>query len=150
MKPPPGTPVTDSYGLLYLVSAARLDRKESSLRLVMLADEGYVELVFTAGGLAYRRADLEESWAGGTRHRDGQILVRTVRAAGHALDDPEAGQDVDLGFLGMRGALTLDVEVGTGIPIAFAGRAEHIGDLRVRLDRAVLTGSPADESDPIP
>jgi len=50
----------------------------------------------------------------------------------------------------MRGALTLDVEVSTGIPIAFAGRAEHIGDLTVRLERAVLTGPPPTDTDPAP
>ena len=150
VKPPPGTAVTDSFGLLYLVSAARLDRKDSSLRLVMLADDGYVELVFTPGGLSYRRAGFEESWTGGSKRREGPVLVRTVRATGHALGAPDPRQGVDLGFLGMRGALTLDVEVGTGIPIAFAGRAEHIGDLTVRLECAVLNGPPPAGSDPTP
>ncbi len=43
----------------------------------------------------------------------------------------------------MRGALTLFVEVGTGIPVAFSGRVDYIGHLTVRLTRAVLTTPPA-------
>ncbi len=147
--PEPGTPVTDSYGLLYLVSAARLDRKDGSMSLVLLTDDGYVELVFVSGGLTYRRASFDESWPGGGVRRDGQVLVRTVRATSHAFHAADAGPNVDLGFLGMRGTLDLDVEVGTGIPIAFSGRAEHLGQLNVRLDRVVLTAPPP-EGNPIP
>jgi len=140
--PEPGAPVTDSYGLLYLVSTARLDRKDSSMSLVLLTDDGYVELVFASGGLTYRRAGFDESWPGGGVRRDGQVLVRTVRATSHAFHAADAGPNVDLGFLGMRGTLDLDVEIGTGIPIAFSGRAEHVGQLSVRLDRVVLTAPP--------
>jgi len=142
--PPGGTPVTDAYALLYLVSAARLDRKDTSLRLVVLADKGYAELVFASGGLSRLRASFDESWPGGTRRRDGDVLVRTVRATARAVDAAHPQDDVDLGFLGMRGALTVLVEVGSGIPVAFSGRAEHVGNLTVRLDRAALAAPPPD------
>ena len=39
MKPAQGTPPTDPYVLIYLAAAARLDRKGSGLKVVMLADD---------------------------------------------------------------------------------------------------------------
>ena len=149
-RPPEGTPVTDAYALLYLASAARLDRKDSMLRLVLLVDKGYVEVSFVAGGLTTLRAAFDESWPGGGRRRAGDVLVRSVRATGRALGAERPQDDVDLGFLGMRGALTLLVEVGSGIPVAFSGRAEHVGNLAVHLDRAVLAAAPSADAAPVP
>jgi len=143
VKPPAGTPVADSYALLYLVSAARLDRQGSSMRLVMLADDRYVEMVFVAGGLTYSQSSFEETWPGGSHRRQGDVLVRRVKAVARALDSTQGGEDVELGFLGMRGTLTILLEVGTGLPVSLSGRVEHIGDLTVRLNRAALLRPPA-------
>jgi len=141
--PPPGVPVADSYALIYLVSAAHLDRQGGASRIFMLADDRFVELSFVAGGLTYHRVDFEERWPDGRRHREGKVLVREVRATARALGgEDNRGADVDLGFLGMRGSLTVFLEVGTDLPVALAGRVEHIGELTVRLDRALLTAPP--------
>ena len=148
VSPPEGTPVTDAYALLYIASAARLDRKDGSLQIVMRADDGYVELAFASGGLSRVRVGFDESWPAGSRHRDGDVLVRSVRVTGHGLDATQPQDDVDLGFLGMRGALTIFVELGSGIPVAFSGRAEHVGNLTVRLDRAVLSDPPPPDPEP--
>jgi hypothetical protein len=144
VQPPPPAAVTDPYALLYLVSAARLDRKDSSLRLVLLSGDRYVEIALVAGGLSYLRESFEESWPGGARQRNGNVLVRTVHGTANAAGAAETANNVDLGFLGMRGALTLFIEVGTGIPVAFSGQADYIGNLTVRLTRAVLVAPPAD------
>jgi hypothetical protein len=140
--PPPGVPVTDSYVLLYLVSAARLDDNGNSLRVVTLNRDRYVEISFTAGGLSYQRASFTESWPGGGTRRDGNVLVRAVRGTARIVGEASGRDDVDLGFLGMRGALTMFVEVGTGIPIAFSGRVDYAGTLNVRLTRARLLTAP--------
>ncbi len=142
-----GTPVTDSYALIYLVTAARLDRRGSGLRLVMLADDRFVEITFVSGGLTYARANFEESWPGGRRRREGDVLVRTVRATARVLGTTGSSEDVDLGFLGMRGALTLYLEVGTGLPVALSGRVQYIGELTVRLGRAVLAAPLSPDTD---
>jgi hypothetical protein len=147
VKPAQSTPVTDSYALIYLVTAARLDRRGSGLHLVMLNDDRFVEITFVSGGLTYARANFEESWPGGRRHREGDVLVRTVRATARALGTTGSSEDVDLGFLGMRGALTLYLEVGTGLPVALSGRVQYIGELTVRLGRAVLVAPPSPDTD---
>jgi hypothetical protein len=146
VKPPQGTPVTDSYALIYLVTAARLDHRGSGLHLVMLADDRFVEMTFASGGLTYARAAFDESWPGGRRRREGNVMVRTVRATARVLGTSESSDDVDLGFLGMRGALTLYLEVGTGLPVALSGRVQYIGELTVRLERAVLSSPPASDT----
>ena len=147
-RPSPGTSVSDSYALIYLVTAARLDRRGSDLRLVMLADDRYVEMNLAAGGLTYSHVAFEEAWPGGSRTRRGDVLVRTVRATARALGATESSEDVELGFLGMRGALTIYLEAGTGLPVAFSGRVQHVGEVAGRLDRALLKGAPA--TDPAP
>jgi hypothetical protein len=146
--PPEGTPVSDPYVLIYLATAARLDRKDSRLKLVMLAEDRFVEVTLIAGNLTYSRARFQESWPVGARARTGDVLVRIVRATAKALGATEASEDVDLGFLGMRGALTIYLEVGTALPVALSGRVQHIGEVTVSLDRAVLTGAPAPEAAP--
>jgi hypothetical protein len=144
-RPAQGTAVIDSYALLYLVAAARLDRRGSGLRMVMLADDRYAEMTFVAGGLTYSRVNFDEIWPGGSRHREGDVMVRTVRATARALGASESSGDVELGFLGMRGALTIYLEAGTALPVALSGRVQHIGEVTVRLDKVVLKGTPAKE-----
>jgi hypothetical protein len=146
VRPAQGTPVTDSYALLYLVTAARLDRPSGGLHLVMLADDRFVEMTFVSGGLTYSRVSFEETWPGGSRSRQGDVLVRTVRATGRLLGAAESSEDIELGFLGMRGALTLHLEAGTGLPVALSGRVPHIGELTVRLQRAVLAAPPSPDA----
>lgn len=143
IAPPAGLPITESYALLYLASAARLDRPESKLRLVILSDARLVELDFSASELIRKRLAFDEAWPGGERRRDGEFLLRKVRVTARPLDATGAGPDVDLGFLGMRGDLTILVEASTGIPVEVSGHAEHIGALAVRLDRVVLREEPA-------
>jgi hypothetical protein len=145
VRPARGTPVIDSYALLYLVTAARLDRRGSGLRFVMLADDRYAEMAFVARGLTYTRVEFDEIWPGGSRRREGDVMVQTVRATARALGASEASEDVELGFLGMRGALTIYLEAGTGLPLALSGRVQHIGELTVRLAKVVLKGTPAKE-----
>jgi hypothetical protein len=138
LAPPPGAAVADSYALIYLVSAAHLDRRGDAVDLFMLADDRFVKTTFVAGGLTYSHVSFEEASPSGGRHREGNVLVRQVRVTAMALGASEPSEDVELGFLGMRGALTVYLEVGTDLPVALSGRVQHIGELTVRLKRAVL------------
>jgi hypothetical protein len=138
---PPGVAITDPYALIYLVSSARLDRKGATLALFILTDSGVARVDFAAEGLAYVRRSFVESWPGGERSRQGNVLVRVVRGTARLL----AGgghSGVELGFLGLRDGLTIFLEAGTGIPIELTGDAAHVGRLTVRLDRAVLRSPP--------
>jgi hypothetical protein len=145
---PAGAVVTDSYALLYLVSAAGLNRQGSAFTAFILADDQPVELRFEAGGLVQQDADYQERRAGDSRRRRGPVLLRTVVVKARALSGQPGGGDVDLGFLGMRGGVRILVEAGTGLPVQVVGRTDAVGELTVNLQAVewgvpVLAGHPA-------
>jgi hypothetical protein len=142
--PPAGTAVSDSYALLYLISAARLDREGASLTTIIYSKKKLVELEFKAGRLLTLPVSYTEVNGKQKRTREGKIRVREVTGRGKPLDGKDSednGKDVDLGFLGMQGELTVLLEEGTGIPIEVRGRADTIGKLRVILQKAILAES---------
>lgn len=132
-RPPAGAVVTDSYALLYLASAARLDRPGAELRVLVLAEERPVELQFLAGGLVQSRLDYREQGSDGSRRRSQDVLQRVVTVSGRPLGGGSAAGEVDLGFLGLRGAVRLFLDASTGLPVRLQGRADKIGDLVVTL-----------------
>jgi hypothetical protein len=132
---PPGGRLVDSYALLYLVSAARLE-PGSELRLLTVSRERLIELRLAARQPTERSVTYDEL-RGGVRRRAGRspsCRSRSAPAAGGA----QAGSDVDLAFMGLRGTLTVFVEPGTGVPVTIVGRAENVGEVTVRLVRAAL------------
>jgi hypothetical protein len=141
---PTGSVLTDPYALLYLVCTMPLDHPGSSASAVMFADDRLARVTFTAGSLTRRRIDVEEEWPGGGRSRTGDTLVRTVKVAA-ALLDSDRGGSVDLGFLGIRGDLTIYLAVDTHVPVELTGRADKIGWLRVALKSVVLAAPPVQE-----
>jgi hypothetical protein len=122
---PEGAVVTDSYALLYLVAAAGLNRQGSAFTVFILADDQPVELRFEAGGLVQQEADYQERWENGTRRRRGPVLLRTVTVKARALAGQPGGDDVDLGFLGMRGGMRILADRSAG-----PGRRAHRFDRR--------------------
>lgn len=135
---PENAALTDAYSLLVLLSLHPFQRQEETHTHFVLADGRLVELTFTAGGLTTAEVDFDETRGRSNRRRAERIVVRPVTVAGRAVADPDNNREVDLGFLGMRGSLTVLLEAETGIPIEVSGRVERIGHLVVRLTQAVL------------
>ncbi|MGV8041864.1 MAG: hypothetical protein AB2L07_17990 [Thermoanaerobaculaceae bacterium] len=77
--------MTDSYALLYLASAARLDRPGAGLRVVLLAEEQPVELQFASAGLVQGRLDYRERGTDGSRRRSQEVLQRVVTVSAQRL-----------------------------------------------------------------
>lgn len=139
---PPGAVVTDAYALLPLASAARLDEAGATATLYFISDDQPVRLDLTAGKLTLKRPGQREIWPGGERVQRGDVLVRTVTVHGRVVGDASVGDKVDLGFMGMRGELRMYLEVGTGIPVEIVGRADHVGEITVGLDRVTFRQAP--------
>lgn len=135
---PPGLVVSDSYALLYLASAGRLERGGNDLRFCLEADKRLVEVRFVPGEVVTDRFEVEVVADGGTQLRRGEMRARAVRGIGRPLAGGATGEDVDLGFLGLKGEITILFEEETGIPLEVRGRAEGVGRVTVRVRRVVL------------
>jgi hypothetical protein len=135
---PPGLVVSDSYALLYLVSAARLERDGAELRFCLEADGRLVEARFVAGEVVTDRFELEEVSAGVSGMRSGLMRARAVRGLGRPVGGEAAGEEVDLGFLGLQGEITVLLAEGWGVPLEVRGRAQGVGQVTVRVRRVVL------------
>ena len=135
---PPGGRLVDSYALLYLVSAARLE-PGSELRLLTVSRERLIELRLAARRPTERSVAFDELRGGSVRRRAGPITVVPVEVSARPAGGAQVGSDVDLAFMGLRGTLTVFVEPGTSVPVAIVGRAEKVGEVTVRLERVTLT-----------
>jgi hypothetical protein len=142
---PEGRRVTDSYALLYLISAARLDREGSRLQCTIFSKGRCAELEFVAGEMVSAKVDFVEVAGGTELRRRGEMLLRQVTGSGRLAGTASPSSDVDLGFLGMRGELSVLLEPASGIPVLVSGRADNIGRLVVRLQR--LVRAPAGEGE---
>jgi hypothetical protein len=141
---PEAPPITDSYALLWLLSAMPRDTAGRVVEARVVTRGRLVSVDFTAGGLTQIHANFELVAADGSRSRRREpVTVREVRVGARAADEDESAEDVDLGFLGMRGSLTAYLDLDTGVPVELRGRAGGIGNVRVRLDRAVLAAQNA-------
>lgn len=129
--------LTSSYALLYLISAARLDRPDSRLRLDVITNRERLGVEFAAGPSTRLEVDFEQVQGGSSTRRREAITVREV--FGTPIGDDE---DVTMGLMGMRGPLRVFLEEGTGMPVEVRGRAEHLGEIRVRLERVALCPEP--------
>ncbi len=143
-------PITDSYALLWLLSAMPRDAADRVVEARVVTRGRLVRVEFAARSLTRIRADFESVGPDGSRRRyRDPVTVREVRVGASAAGEGESGDDVDLGFLGMRGSLTAYIDLETGVPMELRGRVGGIGNVTVRLDRAVLaarTAQPLDRS----
>lgn len=131
--------VTDSYALLWLVARVPREEPGGSLEVAVLADERLVEVELVAGALHELEADFEQVGAdGAVRRRTGPLLAREIRIGARAVSEGGPKGSVDLGFMGMRGEISAFVDLETGVPVEVRGRIGGVGQVTVRLRRAVL------------
>ena len=136
--PPANATVTSSYALLYLLSASRLDRKGGRRQLLLSSHGRLVELRFESGKASREDVGFDVVGPEGRRRRRNRILTRHVQGSARWLGHESTDEAPDTGFLGMRGPLSVLVEVGTGIPVRIEGRSKGIGRLVVRLRSVAL------------
>ncbi len=140
-KPPDGLVVSDSYALFWLLSRVPREQPGGVVGAAIFTRDRLVEVELVGDGLVERTADFVEVAADGERRRrSGKILTRAIRIGAREVADDGPDDQVDLGFMGMRGELVAYVDLATGVPIEIRGRAAGIGPVTVRLKRAVLAG----------
>ncbi|MEP0774386.1 MAG: hypothetical protein HRF46_08490 [Acidobacteriota bacterium] len=139
--PPVAAVLVDPYALLFLASAAQLHLPGRRLTIRTLSRDQLVELAMTDGGLTRRPVDYLESCSSGERRHRGDQLVRLVHVAAATGITPARAQ-VDLGFLGMQGELSVFLDAASGVPVELVGRTRSLGQLVVRLTRVELASAP--------
>jgi hypothetical protein len=135
-RPRVGVPVIDSYALLYLISAARLDRAGRELVVALEADDRLVQLRFVGAEVRSHDVDFVRTGRGRDEQVEGAIRVRALWGEATALGEQVEG-DVATGLLDMKGPVTVLVEEGSGIPVEVQGRVDGIGELKVKLEEVV-------------
>lgn len=141
-RPRVGVPVTDSYALLYLISAARLDRAGRELVVALEADDRLVQLRFVGAEVRPHDVDFVRRGSDSEKQVEGVIRVRALRGEARVLGEEVEG-DVATGLLDMKGPVTVLVEEGSGIPVEVQGRVDGIGELKVKLEEVVRSATVA-------
>jgi hypothetical protein len=134
--PGQGAVVTDPYALIYLVSAAGLGAIGERMTLHVLSRDRLVEVDFRADRLVQAEVRFEQSFGKRTVHRSGQVAAIKVVGTGRYVGQDEVVEDVDTGFMGMQGGLTILLESGTGLPLLISGRSGGLGEIKVKLATA--------------
>jgi hypothetical protein len=134
---PDGLVVSDSYALFYLVSTHRFAAPGDELRICVPTKDRLVEVRLVAGEQITEEFDFEQVEGEETRRRSGEMRVRVVRGLGRAVGSQAGDADVDLGFLGMRGEITILLSAEQ-VPLEIRGRVDGVGRVVVRLKRAVM------------
>ena len=134
---PLGERLVDSYAMLYLASAAGLE-PGGEARFYNLSRDRLIELRLAARQPVERRVRYDESRSGVVRQRTAAVVVLPIEVSARPAGGGAGGDDVDLAFMGLRGALTIYIEVATGVPVAIVGRADKVGEVTVRLASVVL------------
>ena len=125
-------PVTAGQALLYQAAAARLDREDASLEMLLPGSHGLARLVLRAGEEMTVDADHVRTSGNGATRVKGPVAARRVTVeVGEAGDSPAEAVDV----LGMEGDVEMLLEIGTGIPLEVRGAVPGLGRLTVRLAR---------------
>jgi len=138
LPPTPGAVVTDSYALLYLLSAARLEAAGADLVLLVGSRDRLVEVRFTVTARIEKQVSYVEVCRRGSVERSRTVPVWVLVGRGRYLGTEKIDDDVDTGFMGMRGGITVEVEEGSGLPVQVSGDVRLLGHVVVSLDKVCI------------
>lgn len=131
-----GQPVAEPTALLWLAAAAPLASPGERVEILTFSRRGVNRVVIEVTGRRATRVDYEEVAPDGKQRRRGRVDALHLRIRGAPLDPATADDDFEL--LGLRGDLDLLLDPDTGVPLELRGRVKVVGQLSVRLRRAVL------------
>jgi len=134
---PDGRPVVDTTGLLYIVSAAALDRVGDQLEVLVFQRRNVQAVLIRVEPPRPVQVDYEELWPQGGITRRGPVepillSLRGLPAPGAtAPDTPREGEGLEL--LGLHGNLQVALDPATRAPLQITGKVKVLGDVTLRL-----------------
>lgn len=128
-------PVIEASMLLWLVSAAELNRPGDRLELLAFSERRLNRVEITVEELTTRKLDYEEESPSGRRTLRGPTEVLRLSIHGEPV---QTGSGDDFEFLGLSGNLELLLDPSSRVPVEVSGRVKYAGHVRVKLQRVLL------------
>jgi hypothetical protein len=132
--------VTDPMLLIYLLSAAHMDKSGDSLSLCVFGKQQLHRLRMQVEGLQALEVDYFENREEGNLRKKGKVnsLRITLEAEPLQADLKEAE---NFSFLGFQKDITIDIDPELRIPLQISGRIPTVGTVSLKLSGVSMRGS---------
>jgi hypothetical protein len=132
--------VTDPVLLIYLLSAAHLEKSGDSLSLCVFGKQQLHHLRLRVEGVQALEVDYSENGEEGTVRKKGK--VDGLRVSLEAKPLPSDIKDAEnFSFLGFHKDITIDIDPELRIPLQVSGRIPTIGTVALKLSGAEMRGT---------
>jgi hypothetical protein len=132
--------VTDPMLLIYLLSAARLDKKGDSLSLCVFGKQQLHRLRVQVEGFHTLEVDYSENREESKTRKKGKVDgLRVTLEAQPLHSDPKDAENFS--FLGFHKDITIDIDPELRIPLQVSGRIPTIGAVALKLSGVSMRGS---------
>jgi hypothetical protein len=132
--------VTDPMLLIYLLSAAHMDKKGDSLSLCVFGKQQLHHLRIRVEGSHTLEVDYSENREEGKVRKKGKVDgLRVTFETQSIQSDPEDAENFS--FLGFHKDITIDIDPELRIPLQVSGRIPTIGAVALKLSGVSMRGS---------
>lgn len=132
--------VTDPVLLIYLLSAAQMNKSGDSLSLCVFGKQQLHRLRMQVEGLQTLEVDYSENWDEGNVRKKGKVDgLRVTLEAQPLQSDLEDAENFS--FLGFQKDIIIDIDPKLRIPLQVSGRIPTIGTVALKLSGVEMRGS---------
>jgi hypothetical protein len=129
----PGCPqVTDPMLLIYLLSAARMDKKGDNLSLCVFGKQQLHRVRIQIEGVRTLEVDYLENREKGKVQKEGKVNGLRVTLEAQPLH-PELKDAENFSFLGFHKDITIDIDPELRIPLQVSGKIPTVGAVTLKL-----------------
>ncbi len=128
--------LSEAEALFYFASVVPFEKKGDHFTTYMFDDNNAIKLDMTAEYAKQLFVDFDVHSKGHSENIDRKIEVIKVRVK--ATPYPASDQKADFSFLGYKGDIDLYIDPKRHIIVELAGKADHVGDIHIRLQEVTL------------
>jgi hypothetical protein len=132
--------VADPMLLIYLLSAAHMDKSGDSLSLCVFGKQQLHHVRMQVEGLQTLEVDYAENREGGKVRKKGKVDgLRVILKAQSLQSDLKDAENFS--FLGFHKEISIDIDPELRIPLQVSGRIPTIGAVTLKLSGVIMKGS---------